>query len=103
MSSIVGTWHFTMKTPIGSIEADYRFTEGPDGISGSASGAGEQVSLEVVSVEALPEGERVTWTQRITKPIRLNLVFDVVVTGDEVRGHSKAGKLPRSTVVGRRT
>ena len=36
----------------------------------------------------------------MTKPIRLNLNFDVVVDGDRFTGHSRAGRLPRSAVAG---
>jgi hypothetical protein len=32
--------------------------------------------------------------------MRLNLEFDVVVDGDALTGHSKAGRLPRSAVTG---
>ena len=32
--------------------------------------------------------------------MRLNLEFDVVVDGDRLTGHSKAGRLPRSAVTG---
>jgi hypothetical protein len=48
------------------------------------------------------EGERVTWKQSITKPLRLNLDFDVIVVGDTMHGHSRAGRLPKSTVSGER-
>jgi hypothetical protein len=45
-------------------------------------------------------GQRVTWRQSVTKPMRLNLEFEVVVDGDHLSGHSKAGRLPRSAVTG---
>ncbi|WP_420843240.1 hypothetical protein [Cryptosporangium phraense] len=48
------------------------------------------------------DGDAVAWRQAITKPIRLNLQFDVRVAGDTMTGHSRAGRLPRSTVTGRR-
>jgi hypothetical protein len=32
--------------------------------------------------------------------MRLNLDFDVVVDGDRMSGHSRAGRLPRSAVTG---
>ena len=47
-----------------------------------------------------PDGQRITWRQSVTKPIRLNLGFDVVVDGDRFGGHSRAGRLPRSAVAG---
>ncbi|MEU4235743.1 hypothetical protein [Actinoplanes sp. NPDC026619] len=95
--SIAGVWHLRMKTPIGTIDAEYRFTESDAGLTGTASGAGEDVVLENV----VADGDRVTWTQRITKPLRLNLAYDVTVTGDRLTGHSRAGRLPRSQVTGR--
>ena len=38
----------------------------------------------------------------MTTPMRLNLVFHVLVTGDALGGHSRAGRLPRSAVTGTR-
>lgn len=32
-------------------------------------------------------GTRVTWRQSVTKPMRLNLDFDVVVGDDRLAGH----------------
>jgi len=38
-----------------------------------------------------------------TRPMRLNLRFDVAVDGDQMTGTSKAGRLPTSKVSGVRT
>ncbi|GAB3158241.1 hypothetical protein GCM10027258_69110 [Amycolatopsis stemonae] len=103
MSGITGTWRLRMKTPIGTIDAGYRFTETPGGTTGTAVGAGEESTLEDVVRTATADGERVTWRQRITKPLRLNLEYDVTVTGDTLAGHSRAGRLPRTRVTGERT
>jgi hypothetical protein len=103
MTGITGTWHLRMKTPIGTIDADYRFAETGDGVTGSAVGAGEETTLEDVVRTTTADGERVTWRQRITKPMRLNLEYDVTVTGDTLAGHSRAGRLPRTRVTGERT
>lgn len=102
MSAITGTWHLRMKTPIGTIDADYRFTETPDGLTGTATGAGEETRLNEIACATTADGERVTWHQSITKPLRLNLQYDVAVTGDTLTGHSRAGRLPRSQVTGQR-
>jgi hypothetical protein len=102
MTGIAGTWHLRMKTPIGTFEADYRFTETDGGVTGTAVGAGEQTTLENVVRTATADGERVTWRQEITKPMRLNLEYDVTVTGDTLAGHSRAGRLPRTPVTGER-
>jgi hypothetical protein len=123
MTSLPGRWALTMSTPIGRINAGVVFTADGDALAGTATGKGETV--ELTNIRAVPftgvsgengagggsgsgsessvrGGERVTWSQAITKPLRLNLDFDVVVTADEMRGHSRAGRLPQSAVTGRR-
>ncbi len=51
----------------------------------------------------MPEGdEQVRWRQRVTKPMRLNLDFEVTISGDTLTGVSRAGRLPRTQVTGTR-
>lgn len=102
MHSIIGTWLLRMKTPIGTIEATYRFDESDGQIRGSASGSGETTPLTDIVVETSPAGQRATWRQQITRPIRLNLEYTVIVTGDALSGESRAGRLPRTRVTGER-
>jgi hypothetical protein len=103
MDAIAGTWLLRMKTPIGSIEADYHFEEVDGVIRGSASGGGETTPLMDIVVRDGPTGQRVTWRQSITQPLRLNLDYDVIVAGDALSGESRAGRLPRTRVTGERT
>jgi hypothetical protein len=91
---LTGNWDVTIKTPIGSLAVVYTFAE--DGATGTATGKGETVPLHDIVIA----GQRVTWRQSVTKPMRLNLAFDVVVDGDRLTGHSQAGRLPRSAVTG---
>lgn len=95
MSSIVGRWDVRITTPIGSLQAEYRFAA--DG-SAVATLREETTQLQDVVVD----GSRVTWRQSVRKPMRLNLEFDVLVDGDVLSGHSRAGRLPRSQVDGQR-
>jgi hypothetical protein len=99
---VVGTWDLRMRTPIGSIRAEMTFREERGALAGTAVGAAETVELRDIRVEPSGEGERVTWSQSITRPMRLHLDFDVVVHGDVLEGHSRAGRLPRSSVTGHR-
>jgi hypothetical protein len=92
---LIGSWDLVIKTPIGSLQILYTFTE-DGGIVGTATGKSETVPLRDITIA----GQRVTWKQSVTKPMRLNLDFDVVVDADKLSGHSKAGRLPRSTVTG---
>ena len=99
MTSILGTWDVRLKTPIGSIDVVYTFTD-VGGLTGSAATGAEVVPLHDIDVRPEPGGERVTWRQSVTRPMRLNLAFDVLVSGTELNGHSRAGRLPRSNVTG---
>ena len=90
-----GVWDVTVRTPIGSLAVVYTFTEHGD-ITGTATARDETVPLRDIVVA----GQRVTWRQSVRKPMRLNLEFDVMVDGDRLTGHSKAGRLPRSVVTG---
>ncbi|MFC7441736.1 hypothetical protein [Laceyella putida] len=60
-------------------------------------------AIEVVEfVDAAIDGNRLTWFQRITKPMRLNLNFEVTVNGNRMTGIAKAGLLPASKIMGER-
>ncbi|MDT5014274.1 MAG: hypothetical protein QOD39_434 [Mycobacterium sp.] len=95
---LTGVWDVTVKTPIGSLAVVYTFTDDDGSVAGTATGEGETVPLQDILVDR----QRVTWRQSVTKPMRLNLEFDVVVAGDRLTGHSRAGRLPRSAVAGTR-
>ena len=91
-----GVWDVTVKTPIGSLAVVYTFTEHDGTLAGTAKARGDTVPLRDIVVA----GQRVAWRQSVTKPMRLNLEFDVMVDGDRLTDHSKAGRLPRSAVTG---
>ena len=97
---LIGDWDVTIKTPIGSLAVGYSFIERNGTVAGTATGIGETVPLRDITVANDAGRQRVTWRQSVTKPMRLNLEFDVAVDGDRSTGHSKAGRLPRSVVTG---
>jgi hypothetical protein len=96
--SVEGTWDLSISTPIGKIKAVIDIQSRAGALTGTAHGAGEEVPLrDVVLNDA-----RLTWTQAVTRPMRLNLAFAVTVNGDTMTGTSRAGRLPSSKVTGRR-
>jgi hypothetical protein len=104
MSILTGTWNLSMRTPIGTMHATMTFADADGVWTGTADddGTSPSIPLHDIRIENTADGEHVTWSQSITKPMRLNLDFDVVVAGDQMTGHSRAGRLPRTTVSGTR-
>ena len=73
--TIAGDWDVTIKTPIGSLAVEYSFSDTATGLSGTAMLKGDTVELQDIS----QSGDRLTWRQQVTKPMRLNLEFDVTI------------------------
>ena len=96
--TITGSWDISISTPIGIQAIVLQLSEHDGVVEGIAKGQAETTPLR----DPVLQGNRLTWKQAITKPMRLNLVFDVVFDGDTVQGTSKAGLLPASQVRGRR-
>jgi hypothetical protein len=93
---IDGIWDVLLVTPIGRLQVVFEFTRIDGVLTGVARGKGENSPLhDIVETDG-----RVTWRQQITKPMRLNLEFDVTVLGAGLEGTSKAGRLPSSRVTG---
>lgn len=95
---VEGTWDLSISTPIGRIKAVAEFRREDGLLTGTAHGAGEEVPLSDVVLD----GDRLTWKQAITKPMRLNLAFAATIDGDTLTGTSRAGRLPASKVTGER-
>ena len=96
--SLAGRWNITIATPLGTQAVVLELAENGTGITGVAKGAAETTPL----LNLVRDGNRLTWNQSITKPMRLNLSFDVIIDGDTLVGTSKAGVLPASKVMGTR-
>ncbi len=96
--SLTGTWNIRISTPIGIQLVALELTENNGVIEGIAKSSAESTPL----IDPVLDGNRLTWKQSITKPMRLHLTFDVSIDGDTLTGTSKAGMLPASNVTGTR-
>ena len=96
--SLTGTWNISISTPIGSQSAVLDLTEHNGAVEGIAKSGAETMPL----INPILHGNRLTWKLSMTKPVRLNLTFDVTINGDTLTGTSKAGILPTSKVIGTR-
>ena len=99
MTTFAGTWNITMDTPIGTIPAVLEISENDGVITGTAQSKDEKVDFN----DAVGDGDRLTWSQVVTTPMKLTLKFDVTVDGDSMNGTAKAGMFPASKVTGSRS
>ncbi|MGW5107556.1 hypothetical protein [Nocardia sp. NPDC004123] len=97
-TEIEGVWDLTIITPIGRMRPVVELRTEGGLLVGTVHGAGENLPLQDIALN----GDRLTWKQSITRPMRLDLTFAVTVDGDTLTGTSKAGRLPSSKVTGRR-
>jgi hypothetical protein len=97
--SITGAWNINIVTPIGTQYVVLELTEREGAVQGIARGGAETTPL----INPVLDGNRLTWAQSITKPMRLHLTFDVTIDGDILTGRAKAGMLPASNVTGTRS
>jgi hypothetical protein len=96
--SFDGKWQVTIATPIGKQTVTFDISTRDGVITGMATQKDEIVPFE----EVVPDGNRLTWAQNVTKPLKLRLKFDITVQGNQLSGTAKAGILPTSTVTGER-
>ena len=96
--SLTGIWNISISTPIGTQSVVLELTESGGVVAGIAKSDAENTPL----INPVLDGNRLTWKQSITRPMRLNLTFDVTIDGDTLTGTSKAGMLPTSKVTGTR-
>jgi hypothetical protein len=99
MTTFAGTWDVTIDTLIGKMEVVFEITEQDGVIDGTARSDAETVEF----IDAVADGNSLTWSQNVTTPMRLTLKFDVNVEGDSMTGTSKAGIFPASKVYGSRS
>src|ERR1019366_9411193 len=93
MTDFAGSWDATLVTPIGTMLVVFDIVEDNGVISGVARSDAETVDI----LDAAAQGNRLTWTQNVTTPMRLTLKFEVTVDGDTMTGAYKAGIFPSST------
>jgi hypothetical protein len=99
MTTFAGKWDVIIATPIGKMAVLFDITEESGAIHGIARSDAETVDF----VDAVADGNRLTWIQNVTTPMRLKLNFDVTVEGDTMTGTSKAGFFPASKLHGSRS
>ena len=96
--SVEGFWSLAVKTPLGTRHTVLELYTEEGVLKGISRGEKEQLVLQ----DLRQEGDRLSWFQSITRPLRMDLVFDVVIDGDDMNGTAKGGPMPAGKVSGRR-
>ncbi|MET4897086.1 hypothetical protein RN629_07925 [Sphingomonadaceae bacterium jetA1] len=96
--SLHGRWQISIPTPLGrqDVLLDIVHREGP--ISGTATQGDETVPF----IDPVADGDRIQWSQRITKPMSMVIKFDLTRDGETLTGRAKPGFLPSISVSGTR-
>ncbi|MFC5447410.1 DJ-1/PfpI family protein [Paenibacillus aestuarii] len=93
-----GEWDTTIATPVGKMAVKLHIATVDGAIQGTAT-QGDEVSA---FIDPDRQGNTLRWSQRVAKPMRLTLKFEVTVNGDQMAGIAKAGVLPASQLTGKR-
>lgn len=93
-----GDWDTAIVTPVGKMEVKLSITSVNDLLQGTATQGDETIPFS----NPMLKDNKLSWSLRITKPMRLNLKFEVDVDGDRMIGTAKAGLLPASKLTGKR-
>ena len=80
---------------ISLIHNEFRFE------NGKAAGTAEQADERSPLDDFVVSGTRMTWSQRVAKPMKLHLKLDVAIDGGAMAGTAKPELLPASRLEGR--
>ena len=98
MSEVNGTWNVEVNTPMGKQSAELKVEVEGDSFSGSM--AITQGSSPITNGQI--DGNKLTWSVKITQPMPMTLEFAVEVNGDDLTGFVKLGMFGSSAVTGTR-
>jgi hypothetical protein len=86
-SPVEGTWSLTIKGPTGPMEATLTIQRSAHVLSGTVSGQGLSSPMGDLKVE----GNKLSWTNHVTKPMKMKLQCSGVIEGKDMSGKVKAG------------
>lgn len=98
MSEVNGSWNIEVNTPMGKQSANVNVEADGDTFTGSI--AITQGSSPITDGQV--DGNKLTWSVKITQPMPMTLEFAVEVNGDEMSGFVKLGMFGSSAVKGSR-
>ena len=93
-----GHWKVTMNTPVGARTMDVAIAT-----IGDTFAAKVDSEMGPQEVTGTVDGDTLTWSTDITKPMPMKLDFTVKVDGDKMTGKCRLGMFGMASVVGERS
>jgi hypothetical protein len=85
MSGAHGRWNVTIKTPVGDRSGVLELRVEGSTLTGSLSDGEHHAAIS----DGRIDGNRLSWSAKIQKPMRLSLKFNAVVDADRISGSAK--------------
>jgi hypothetical protein len=96
-AAVQGKWNITIKTPMGERSGVLELGVDGNTLTGSMRHADHSVLISNGTID----GNRLAWSAKITKPMRLSFKFTAVVDGDRISGAAR-NMLGNATFTGTR-
>jgi hypothetical protein len=84
-SMVQGKWNVTIKTPVGDKSGVLELKTDGTTLTGSLSDADHYAEI----TDGKVAGNTLSWSAKITEPMRLNIKFTAVVDADRISGTAK--------------
>jgi hypothetical protein len=84
-SMVQGKWNITIKTPVGDKSGVLELKTEGTRLTGSLSDAEHFAAISDGTVE----GNKLSWSAKITKPMRMSFKFTATVEADRISGAAK--------------
>ncbi len=98
MTQFDGVWDCTVKSPLGERKSKMTVVTEGDTWTGT-SRAGED---SVICENGKVDGDTLTWSMKLTKPMPVTVQCSVVIDGDTLSGTTKAGSFGSFPMTGTR-
>ncbi|WP_116092229.1 hypothetical protein [Sphingomonas crusticola] len=98
MAEVDGKWNCTVESPMGAQEFLLTVVSAGDSFSGSAEGEIGRKEID----DGLVDGDTLSWTMHVSKPMPVTLSCKATITGDTLDGKVKAGIFGSFPITGAR-
>lgn len=93
-----GTWMISVPTPLGKQDVLLDIIHGNGVLSGTATLGNETVPF----IDPVVNGNEISWSQQVTKPMKMQIKFELAAEGNTLCGKAKPGYFPSIGVSGAR-